>query len=186
MTSELQKPQILQTESLERACIEAALYSSGRALTPHELAKAAGLTSKRRAISHARSLTKIVGTSFDAIEVIELNDGRFAMQLKKDFYEVAKKFASRQLLSRSSLRTLSYVAYFQPVTALQLARKLGSRVYMNLKKIEDLGFVVSERSNRTKSYRTTRIFSEYFGLEYPPEELKKHLSSRVPEISGAK
>ena len=55
----------------EKARIEAALYSSGRSLSPRELAKAAGITSSRRAIIHARLLVQKSKECLDAVEIIE-------------------------------------------------------------------------------------------------------------------
>ncbi len=176
MTYELQAQPATRNGLPEQARIEAALYSSGRPLLPEELARAAGLTSKRKATRIAREVAKLFKENLRAVEVVELKDGRFTMQLKKEFYSLAKKFASRPLLSKSALRTLSYIAFFQPVSSLQLAKKLGTRTYQNIRELERLGFVAGSPSDRTKIYRTTQAFAGYFGLSGDAEELKLNLS----------
>ena len=171
----------------EKARIEAALYSSGRSLSPRELAKAAGITSSRRAILHARLLVQKSKECLDAVEIIEHDDGKFIMQLKPEFYYVATKFATKPLLSKGALKTLSHIAYFQPISSSQLSRKLGARVYHYLKRIEKLGLIHYTRNNRTKLYTTTSSFSDYFGLNNGSrEELHKYLAQRLSKDTGAK
>ena len=109
-----------------RAKIEAALYSSGRALDAEQLAKAAGITSKKRAVDEAKVIQSSMKSSMSAIEVVEYPGQRFAMQLKAEYNHIARKFATKPLLSKAALRTLSFIAYFQPISSGDLARE-GAR-----------------------------------------------------------
>jgi len=65
--------------------------------------------------------------------------------------------------------------YFQPISALELAERRGKHIYQHLKMLEQLGFISGEPSGRTKIYRTTPAFSEYFGLSSDPDIMKKQL-----------
>lgn len=165
-----------------KAKIEAALYVSGRPLTAEELAKAAGLTSKRKAVTLARSLMQFYSSPERAIQIVEYSGGRFAMQLKPQYIKVAKRFSMKPLLSQSTLKTLSYIAFFQPITSQDLAEKRGPQVYQHIKQLEQMGFIEGEPSGKTKIYRTTKTFSEYFGLSPDPEQLKKELRSKGAKL----
>jgi segregation and condensation protein B len=158
--------------------IEAALYASGKALDADQLAKAAGISSRRRAITEARAIAKAVNHSLHAVEVVEYPGPRFAMQLKREFTSVARKFATKPLLSRGALKTLSYVAYYQPISSRELAQRRGPQAYMHIRELEDLDFIQGERSGRVRVFKTTSDFSEYFGLSVDPPVLKKQLESR--------
>jgi segregation and condensation protein B len=160
------------------ARIEAALYAAGRPLDAEQLARAAGITSVRRAVSIARDIAERVKLNFRAIEVVEYPGQKFAMQLKPEFTQLARKFATRPLLSKGALRTLSYIAYFQPVKASDLVLKRSTSVYSHLKELEGIGFIVGERQGRTKVYRTTERFAEYFGLSTDLQAMKKQLEER--------
>ncbi len=162
-----------------RARIEAALYSSGRALDAEQLARAAGISSKKRAMDEAKAIQSRMKSMLSAIEVVEYPGQRYAMQLKAEYTSVARKFATKPLLSKAALRTLSFIAYFQPITSADLALRRGSQAYDHLKDLEEVGFLAWERKGRSKLYRTTTEFSEYFGLSVDPQTLKHQLERRA-------
>lgn len=170
-----------QTDPLQKtmvARIEAALYASGRPLDAEQLARVAGTASQRRAVAMARDIAKAVSGSMQAVEVVEYPGPRFAMQLKSQYTQVARRFATRPLLSRAALKTLSFIAYFQPISASELVLRRSSTVYQHLKELEEVGFVAGQRQGRSKSYTTTGRFAEYFGLSTDIQSMKKQLEGR--------
>ncbi len=162
-----------------RARIEAALYSSGRALDVEQLASAAGISSKKRITDEARALSASIKSSLSAVEVVEYPGPRFALQLKAEYNPIARRFATKPLLSKAALRTVSYVAYFQPIASAELAARRGSQVYDHLRELEEIGFVGWERNGRSRIYQTTAEFSEYFGLSTDVATLKRQLDRRT-------
>ena len=160
------------------ARVEAALYASGRPLDPTELAKVAGTSSERKAVAIVREITKAVNASMGAVEIVEYPGPRFAMQLKAQYTPVARRFATRPLLSRAALKTLSYIAYFQPIMSSELVLRRSSTVYQHLRELEEVGFISGERQGRSKVYRTTGRFAEYFGLSTEATSMKKQLEAR--------
>jgi len=100
------------------------------------------------------------------------------MQLKNQYTQVARRFATRPLLSRAALRTLSFVAYFQPISSSELVLRRSSTVYQHLKELEEVGFVSSKREGRSKTYATTPRFADYFGLSTDLSTMKRQLESR--------
>ena len=161
------------------AKVEAALYASGRPLTVDEISRVAGTASERKATAIAREVARSVNSNLQAVEVVEYSGPKFAMQLKAQFTQTARKFATRPLLSRAALRTLSYIAFFQPISSSELAGRRGSTVYQHLKELEDVGFIVAERRGRGRAYHTTTRFAEYFGLSTEIPILKRQLESRT-------
>ncbi len=161
------------------AKVEASLYASGRPVTVGELMHVAGTSSERKATAIAREVARIVNSSLQAVEVVEYSGPRFAMQLKAQYTQTARKFATRPLLSRAALRTLSFIAFFQPISSADLVLRRSSAVYDHLKELEEVGFVVGERQGRSKAYRTTPRFAEYFGLSTDVTTMKRQLESRT-------
>jgi segregation and condensation protein B len=160
------------------ARVEAALYAAGRPLDASEIARVAGTTSERKAVAVAREIARAVNSTMQAVEVVEYPGPRFAMQLRAQYTQVARRFATRPLLSRAALRTLSFIAYFQPLSAGELVLRRSSAAYQHLKELEEVGFVVSERQGRSRVYRTTGRFSEYFGLSRDVALMKRQLEGR--------
>ena len=161
------------------AKVEAALYASGRPITVEEIMHATGTASERKATAMAREVAKSVNGSMLAVEVVEYPGPRFAMQLKAQYTQTARKFATRPLLSRAAVRTLSFIAFFQPISSAELVLRRGSTVYQHLKDLEEVGFIVGEREGRSKAYRTTTRFAEYFGLSTEVTAMKRQLESRT-------
>jgi segregation and condensation protein B len=161
------------------ARVEAALYAAGRPVTLEELMHVAQTSSERRATAIAREVARTVNGSMQAVEVVEYPGPRFAMQLKAQYTQTARKFATRPLLTRAALRTLSFIAFFQPISSAELVLRRSSTVYQHLKELEEVGFVVGERRGRSRAYKTTNRFAEYFGLSPDIPTMKRQLESRT-------
>ncbi|MDQ3902666.1 MAG: SMC-Scp complex subunit ScpB [Thermoproteota archaeon] len=146
------------------ARIEAALYSAGRPLSVEELVRASGTNSKEKTIKVVTDLIRKTKSVFNAIEISQLEDGTYVFQLKPAYTPVVRKFAQQPLISSSSLKTLSYIAYEQPVTSRRLAQIRGSQVYTHLRELESVSFIEHEKLGRLKVYRTTKKFQDYFGV----------------------
>jgi len=146
------------------ARIEAALYSSGRPLSLDELIKASGTGSKEKTLRVANDLAKKSKSVFKAIEIAQLDDGTFVFQLKPEYTPLVRRFAQHPLIPSGALKTLSYIAYEQPVTSKRLVQIRGSQVYTHLKELQQLKFIEHESLGRLKVYRTTKAFQEYFGI----------------------
>ena len=146
------------------ARIEAALYSAGRPLSLDELIKASGTNSKEKTHRMVNDLARKAKSTFQAIEIAQLEDGKYVFQLRPEYTPLVRKFAQHPLLPPGALKTLSYIAYEQPVTSKRLVQIRGSQVYPHIKVLEQMQFVEHENLGRLKVYRTTPKFQNYFGI----------------------
>jgi segregation and condensation protein B len=146
------------------ARIEAALYSAGRPLSLEELIKASGTNSKEKTERIVKELAKRANSTFKAIEIAHLEDSTYVFQIRPEYTPLVRKFAQHPLLPPGALKTLSYIAYEQPVTSKRLVQIRGSQVYSHVKVLEQLQFVDHENLGRLKVYKTTRKFQNYFGI----------------------
>ncbi|HEX2471731.1 MAG TPA: SMC-Scp complex subunit ScpB [Nitrososphaera sp.] len=158
----MREPRLPEDEIAAR--IEAALYSAGRPLSLDELIGASGTNSKEKTHRVVNDLAKKVNSTFKAIEIAQLEDGKYVFQLRSQYTPLVRKFAQHPLLPSGALKTLSYVAYEQPVTSKRLVQIRGSQVYSHIKVLEQLQFVEHENLGRLKVYRTTPKFQNYFGI----------------------
>ena len=167
------------------ARLEAALYSAGRPLTIEELIKASGTESRTKTLAFMTNLVKKTKTVFKAIEVASLPDGSYVFQLKPEFNTVIRKYASKPLLPTATLKTLSYIAYMQPVSSKRLVEVRGSGVYMHLKLLQQLDYIEHQNVGRLKIYNTTEKFQKYFGIQGDKDLLKQKLFTKVRNPSQA-
>lgn len=110
-----------------------------------------------------------------ALEILELKDERYVLQLKADFTPLVKKLVNRPLLSSGPLKTLSYIAYRQPVPQKRVIQARGQHAYGHVKLLRDMGLVVGERAGRSMNLRTTDHFADYFGLTHDTAAMKREL-----------
>jgi len=147
-----------------QARIEVALYASGRPLSLEEISKVSKIVSRRRLNEIMRELVARINSTFVAIELKEIEGPMYSLQLKPIYNSIAKKFATKPLLSTGTLRTLSYIVYLQPVSAHELVQRRGSQAYSHLKELEEVSFLKYERRGRSRVFTTTDSFADYFGL----------------------
>ena len=169
----------IEDENIATARIEAALYSSGRPLKIEELIRASGTESRTKTYNILNDLMKKSKSVFKAIEIVTLPDGSYVFQLKPEYSSTVKKYASKPVLPKATLKTLSYIAYMQPISSKQLVETRGSGVYSHLKELRQLDFINHQNVGRLKIYTTTEKFQKYFGIQGDVENLKQRLFSKI-------
>jgi len=172
---------LVKIEKIEEATarIESALYSAGRPLRIEDLIRASGTESRTKTLEILKDIMKKTRIAFKALEIAVLPDGSYVMQLKPEYSSTVKKYASKPILPNATLKTLSYIAYQQPISSKQLVETRGSGVYAHLKELRQLDFISHQNVGRLKIYTTTQKFQKYFGIQGDVEDLKSRLFSKV-------
>ena len=172
----------------ELALVEAALYVAGRPLDLNELCQILRTRSKNKVRKLAQTLLNEYAVRNTALEILELKDERYVLQLKSDFTPHVKKLVNRPLLSIGPLKTLSYIAYRQPVSLRRVIEVRGNHAYGHVKMLKEMGLVGSERSGRSSILKTTDYFADYFALSHDTVVMKrelKHVFENVPRQEGS-
>ena len=173
-------PEVEQAQENERkahslALLEAALYVAGRPLDLNELCQVIGSRSKKRVMVYVETLMEEYKARSKALEILPLKNERYVLQVKAEFTPLIKKLVNRPLLSSGPLKTLSYIAYRQPISQKRVIDVRGQHAYGHVKLLKDMGLITSERSGRTLALKTTDYFSDYFGLTTDASVMKKDL-----------
>ena len=161
----------------DREVMEAALFAAGGALDAATLGKLIGKP-KKHVIPIVLDLMKEYSSRESGIEVIDLGE-RYVMQVKPKYTDVVRPLAPKEL-SAPMLRTLSMIAYHQPLIQSDLVDMRGNSAYDHIRELKDRGFVEATPHGRTKILRTTSLFADYFGLESNDPELVK---KKIVELS---
>ena len=135
--------------------LEAALYVAGRPLDLNELCSVLSTRSKKKTKKYTKALIKEYAARNTALEILELKDDRYVLQLKADFTPLVKK-----LVNISQKRVI-------------LVR--GQHAYGHVKLLRDMGLVGAERAGRSMTLRTTDYFADYFGLTHDTATMKREL-----------
>ena len=173
--TEVQKAKEAEKTQRRLRLLEAALYVAGRPLNLNELCSVLSTRSKRKTKRYTESLIKEYAARNTALEILELKDDRYVMQLKADFTPLVKKLVNRPLLSSGPLKTLSYIAYRQPISQKRVIQVRGQHAYGHVKLLREMGLVDAERSGRSMALKTTDYFADYFGLTHDISTMKREL-----------
>ena len=161
----------------ERALVEAALFSAGRAVTPEELSQTTRLEAdviKGQLRALARDYTKRAS----AVEVAQIGT-KWTMQIRSEFAERARAFAPPEI-DRDVLKTVALIAYHQPLLQSDLFDMIGSKVYEHTKALEALSLITRKPSGRSLALTTTRYFAEFFGLKSTDREgIRKMMAQKA-------
>ena len=159
------------------ALLEAGLYVAGRPLDLKTLGSVIRTRSKRKVRKLAQALVENYSNRDTALEVLELEGERFVMQLKAEYTDKVRKLATRPLLSAGPLKTLSYIAFRQPIPQTQVIDVRGHHSYGHLKQLEEMELIIREGVGRKKVIRTTEFFADFFGLSHDLRAMKRQLKT---------
>lgn len=184
---ERKSSELLSEEKLKRdsALLEAALYVAGRPLDLRTLGSIIKTRSKRKVQRLVSILMEEYKNRETALEILELEDKRFVLQLKAEYSPQVQRLAIRPLLSKGPLKTLSYIAYRQPVLQPQVVDVRGHHAYGHLRQLESMGLISRERVGRTRLLRTTGFFADYFGLSHDLRTMKRQLKRVFDDFEKA-
>ncbi|WNY23287.1 Segregation and condensation protein B [Methanimicrococcus hongohii] len=148
-------------ENTAKQIIEAALFAAGSTVTVETLMKISGL-SKKEITRLVTELREDYAARGSGIEIADLA-GRFVMQIKPEFAEKVKDVAPKELTS-PQLKTLSIIAYHQPITKAEVVEMRGGNAYEHINELHERGLIDLKPHGRTKMMTTTKLFAEYFGI----------------------
>jgi len=165
--------------------IEAALYVTGKPLDVDVLGSVLNLRSDEKIRKLAATLKEKYAQTSGALEVLELSDGRYVMQLKPEYSKSVKRLATRQLLTPGPLKTLSYIALRQPVAQSHVVKVRGNLAYGHVRVLRDMGLISEEKLGRSKLLRTTQSFSDYFNLSQDSRQMKKQIQKIIEGLKSS-
>ena len=165
------------------ALMEAGLYVAGRPLDLKTLAGIVGTRSKKKVKKLAKMLVEDYKKRKTALEILELEEDRFVMQLKAEYTGQVRKLSTRPLLSVGPLKTLSYVAFRQPILQTQVIDVRGNHSYGHLKQLEEMELIAREGVGKNRMLRTTAFFADFFGLSHDLRIMKRQLKTVFKDFS---
>ncbi len=157
--------------------LEAILYASGRPITLTNLVAHLRLDREMEVTNLIVKLSEAYERDGSPLEVSEVAGDRVVLQLKPDYNKQAKKFSIKPLLTKGPLRTLSYVAYNQPVEQKQVSEARGSQAYKHLRALERMGLISRKKQGRETIVSTTADFADYLGLSTDRASMRRQLRS---------
>jgi len=178
MEAQAQTEPAAKTSSLlQQQLCEAALYVSGRPLDFKTIGSVIGARSEEKIRTIARAIAERYAKLDSPVQVLELPDGRFVMQLRPEFAKHVRKLSNRPLLTPGPLRTLSFIALRQPIAQSHVVRVRGKLAYQHVKQLKEMDLISYDKIGRSRLLRTTITFADYFNLNHDLSIMKKELKN---------
>lgn len=141
--------------------VEAALFLAGRSMTPAEVGRAVSLTPAK-----ARDALTLLMQEYrlrdSALEVVA-EDGKYTLRVRDSYLPQVQKLTNITDLSEGETKTLSVIAFYQPITQAEIIKIRGNSAYDQLRNLLSQGLITATPKGRTKLLATTAKFTEYFG-----------------------
>jgi len=158
--------------------VESVLFASGRPMSVKELTDALGLSDFRIVQRALRTLDQTYSNRQTALEVRRVGD-RYALQLREEFVGGVQAVTPVEMSSRT-LKTLTLIAYHQPILQSNLVRMVGDSAYEEVQRLRGMNLIHTEPKGSTLDLTTTRRFAEYFGIaSTKPEEIRRFLEAKL-------
>jgi segregation and condensation protein B len=165
----------------EKGAVEAALFSSVEKISAAQIAEKTGLPEEniRTAL---RDLRKEYDERESSAIMIAKIGNEYKMMLKPEYTDFIGSFA-RTEMTGGMMRTLSTIAYNQPVLQSELFKTRGPRTYDDVRALIELDLVAAKRSGQTWELTTTKKFSEQFGIGSTRiADIKKWIESQAKNL----
>ena len=163
----------------ETHLVETVLYVTGKPLNLAKLGAITGLRSRREVKKLANLLRERYARRNGALEIVVLDGDRFVLQLKPQYVPRVRRLSLRPPLTKGPLKTLTYIAYHQPVVQSAIVDARGSHAYRHVRTLEKMGLVTTEKMGRTRMVKVTNHFLDYFNLNRNPRLLKRQIRALI-------
>ena len=168
----------------EQRLVESVLFSAGEPISISEIKQATGLSTQKikKTLEELIEDYNIKRKKETSMEIIKAGD-KFTMQVKKQYTDQSV-MVGRPEIKSDLLKTLTLIAFHQPMKQSNLRRMFGQKIYEHVDELVSLKLVHSKKHGTTEMLTTTKLFPEYFGIDSTdPEKIRNYLMEKVAEIS---
>jgi segregation and condensation protein B len=161
----------------KRNIVEAALFVAGKPISIEDISIKTEFKKKDiEQLLHELMLDYMERPT--AMEIVQVAD-KYVLQIKPEYTQDVKKFASGGAIPEAELKTLTIIALKQPLMKSTLIKLRGSTAYDHVKSLMNRGFIEAYKKSRSQELVTTDLFADTFGLAKDITTLKKQLIAQL-------
>lgn len=160
--------------------IEAAIFMSASPLDMGSISKIAGVSS----LGYLKGTLLELRDEYEGrgFHLVERPQG-WSFEVDGRFTEKVSSLTPYADLTDGAKRTLSLIAYKEPVPQSEVVKVQGSQCYSYIKDLSERGLVRVEKQGRSKVLSLTKEFERYFGEE--KGKIRERLIRKLSETSKA-
>ena len=164
----------------EKRLVESVLFSASKPVSIKEIKEATQLSKQKinQSIEDLMNEYNQERKNETSMEITKAGD-KFAMQVKSKFTDQSV-MVSKPEIESNLLKTLTLIAFHQPVKQSNLRRMIGQKAYDHVDELASMKLIHTKKHGSTEMLTTTKKFPEYFGIETTkPEEIKNILIKKT-------
>ena len=171
----------------EKRLIESVLFSASKPVSISEINEATNLSRNqiKTTLEELIEDYNVTRKNETSMEVVKAGD-KYTMQVKKQYADQSILISKPEIES-NLLKTLTLIAFHQPVKQSNLRRMIGEKAYEQVDELVGLKLIHTKKYGSTEMLTTTKLFPEYFGIESTnPDEIKTFLMKNVANKTSKK
>ncbi len=166
----------------DKRLVESVLFSATKPVSINEIKDATGLgrTKIKKTIDDLIKNYNIERKNDTSMEIVKAGN-KYIMQLKEKFTEKTIKISDPEI-DTNLLKTLTLIAFHQPIKQSNLRRMIGQKAYDHVDELSRMKLIYAKPYRNTEILTTTKKFPEYFGIDSTkPEEIREFLMKKVAD-----
>jgi segregation and condensation protein B len=166
----------------EKRLVESILFSASNPVSINEIKETTGFTSNKIKellveLTEDYNVKRKHDTSMEVVKAGE----KYTMQVKKRYIDKSI-MVSKPEINSNLLKTLTLIAFHQPLKQSNLRRMIGTKAYEHVDELTIMKLVNSKKHGSTEMLTTTKLFPEYFGIDSTkPEQIRDFLMKKVAD-----
>jgi len=164
----------------EKRLVESILFSASKPVSVSEIKETTGFTPNkiRKILDELIDDYTVKRKDETSMEIVKAGN-KYAMQVKKKYIDQSIMISKPEINS-NLLKTLTLIAFHQPLKQSNLRRMIGVKAYDHVDELTTMKLVHSKKHGSTEMLTTTQLFPEYFGINSTkPEEIRDFLIKKV-------
>ena len=164
----------------EKRLLESVLFSASEPITINEIKQATKMSTQKikKTIDALIEDYNVRRKNETSMEIVKAGE-KYTMQVKHEYTDQSIIVAKPEI-EKNLLKTLTLIAFHQPVKQSNLRRMIGTKAYEHVDELSDLKLIHSRKHGSTEMLTTTKLFPEYFGIDTTdPEEIRSFLMKKV-------
>jgi segregation and condensation protein B len=171
----------------EKRLVESVLFSASKPVSINQIKESTDLNRNqiKTTLEELIQDYNVTRKNETSMEVIKAGD-KYAMQVKKQYAEQSVMISKPEIES-NLLKTLTLIAFHQPVKQSNLRRMIGPKAYDHVDELVGHKLINTKKHGATEMLTTTKLFPEYFGINSTnPDEIKTFLMKKVANNASKK
>jgi len=166
----------------DKRLVESILFSATKPVSINEIKNSTKLGTKKikKTIQELIQDYNVDRKDQTSMEIVKAGD-KYTMQIKEKYSDKTIKVTEPDIDS-NLLKTLTLIAFHQPLKQSNLRRMIGTRAYEHVDQLSDMKLIHAQKHRNTEMLTTTKRFPEYFGIDSTkPEDIKNFLMKKTSD-----